>query len=217
MQEETGRSGINCEACDGSGYVYADPIAIQAHIAQFEKSTKIYEKFGMWLDGKCSITVVPEHRLGFRDSLEMRDSVMNFSEVLQKGDRKGIRSKLPDGVDSARYRILSMTRIIVMSGSSPVYLEEEIDFRITEDGWIEWLNSRVASGESYSVRYEFHPVWVVGHYPHSTRDDTSGKKTERGVDNIVSLPLQCAAYLDFLLDANNRNGRMAPVTGSLIS
>ena len=216
--EDTGRARINCTYCDGSGYNYVDPIAIQSHMAQFEKTTKIFEKFGMWMEGKCSVTVFPEHRLGFRDSLEMRDSVMNFTEILTKGDRKGIRSVLPTGHDSARYRIVSVTRLSAWSGTAPVYLECGPHFTVSDDGWIAWTalgDSVVTAGTRISVRYEFHPVWIINSFPHSTRDDTTGRKSPKGVDRIVSHPLNAAAYLDFILDVNLPKDTVAPVTGGV--
>ncbi len=212
----SGRSEINCLPCGGSGYMYVEPITIQAHMAQFEKSTKIYEKFGMWLEGKCSVTTYPEHRLGFRDSLEMRDSVMNFNEILTKANRKGIRSVLPTGHDSARYRIVSVTNLVMMSTGVPVYLECGVHFNVSDDGWIAWTaagDSLISDGTAFTLRYEFHPVWIVNSFPHSTRDDTSGRKSEKGVDRIISHPINGACYLDFLLDSNLPADTVAPVTG----
>lgn len=218
MDDTTNQAAINCTLCDGSGFYYIDPLAIQAHMVQFDKGTRIFEKFSMWLDGKCSVTVLPEHRLGFRDSLEMRDSVSTFNEVLTKGNRRGIRSVLPMNTDTARYRILDVTRIVVWIGSEAVFLERDVHYRLTKDGWIEWTavgHALVPDGTKISLRYEFHPVWVIQSVPHSLRDDTSGRKSAKNVDRIISHPIQGAAYLDFVLDANLPKDVVAPVTGGL--
>lgn len=199
---------INCDQCDGSGFFYVDAALIQAHMVSFDAKTRLFEKIGAWLEGSCSVTVEPDHRLGFRDSLQMRDSVMVFDEILTKGNRRGIRSKLPTGRDSARYRIVEMTRAVVKIAGEVSALEEGKHFTI-DRGWIRWTaegDTLVAAGSTVSVRYTFHPVWIVVSHPHATRDDNSGRKST--VDRILSLPVQGAAKLDFLLDIN------APVTGT---
>ena len=180
-------------------------------MAMFDKNTSIFERFGMWMDGATQATVEPKYRLGFRDSLEMRDSVMDFNELLKKGNRRGIRSKLPAGVDSARYRIVSMTRLLFQNAAKTmVYLEDGYHFRIDRNGWIEWLSpgaDLVPDGTWLTARYDFHPVYLVMSNPHATRDDVSGFKTD--TNKVISLPIQAAMKLDFLVDVNTP----APVTG----
>lgn len=199
---------INCEQCDGSGFFYIDAKHIQAHMVAFDSKTRLFEKMGVWIEGTCSVTVEPEHRLGHRDSLQMRDSVMAFDEILTKGNRRGVRSKLPSGRDSARYRIAELTRAVVKRNGVMVPLEESRHFTV-DRGWIQWTaegDALVPAGASVSVRYAYHPVWIIVSHPHATRDDTSGRKSV--IDRVISLPVQGAAKLDFLLDIN------APVTGT---
>ncbi len=214
--EQTGQAQINCENCDGSGFYYIDALKIQALMFNQDKHTKLYEKFGMWLQGETSVTVEPENRLGYRDSLELRDSVMTFTELIKKNNRRGARSKLPAGYDSARYRIVSMTRMMLATGlstsgcASTVSLECDKHFTISDDGWIKWTadgNTLVPDGHVLSVRYEFHPVWIVESFPHAMRDDISGRKTDKS--RVIGHPLQAAAKLDYLLDVNTP----APTTG----
>ncbi|MDQ3171500.1 MAG: hypothetical protein M3Q55_15305 [Acidobacteriota bacterium] len=199
---------INCEQCDGSGFFYIDAVRIQAHMVSFDAKTRLSEKIGIWLDGSCSVTVEPEYRLGFRDSLQMRDSVMVFDEVLTKGNRRGIRSKLPARRDSARYRIVELTRAVVKISGQMIPLIDGVHY-VIDRGWIHWTltgDELVATGSAVSVRYTFHPVFIIVSHPHATRDDVSGRKST--VDRAISLPVQGAAKLDFLLDIN------APVTGT---
>lgn len=207
---DTGQPLLDCNDCDGSGYIYIDPHNIQAHMVSFDKNTRIYEKFGMWLAGNVMVTVMPQYRLGFRDSIEMRDAIMSFNELLKKGNRRGKRSKLPDNMDSARYRIDSVTRLayIPTGGDSFVLLEPGHHFEVSSDGWIHWLaagNSTIPDGATYSVLYDFHPVFQVVSHPHATRDDVRGTKVPK--DTAYALPIQAAAQLDYLIDIN------APVTG----
>jgi len=212
LNEDTGQASLVCTDCDGSGYLYIDPVDIRAHMAQFDKSTKIYEKFGLWQEGSVSVTVEPKYRLGYRDSIEMKDSLMSFNELLKKNNRRGIRSKLPAGVDSARYRITNLTKMIYRDVASGliIALEGGTHFTVTKDGWIEWTasgNTQVPAGTFLSVHYDFHPVFLIESWPHATRDDVSGRKST--TPRVISLPLQAMGKLDFLTDVN------APVTGAV--
>lgn len=197
----TGQVEIDCNDCDGSGYVYLDPIDIQAHMVSFDKSMKLYEKFGLWQEGNVSITVEPQYRLGYRDSITMKDSLMSFNEILKKNNRRGFRSTLPSNVDCARYRIVNLTRIAAQLDGANVLLSPD-DYSIDKNGWIEWTrtgNRRIPEGTNLSVLYDFHPIFIVVSWPHASRDDTSGRKS-KGSAKVISLPIQAMAKLDFIVN-----------------
>jgi hypothetical protein len=203
LNETTNQADIACIECDGSGYVDVDPLPIRAHMAMFDANTKIYEKFGMWLEGTTAITVEPQYRLHHHDSIECKDSIMPFNELLKKGNRRGSRSKLPSGVDSARYRIVSVTRAMIQQGSTFVTLERQIHFDIDRNGWIKWTprgTLSVPDGTVISLLYDFHPLYRVVSHPHVTRDDVTGLRVAK--DKVVSLPLQAALKLEYLVDVN---------------
>jgi len=209
--ETTGQAEVNCFDCEGSGYVYVDPVEIQASMLGFDRNPKIYERFGLWLDGSSSITVLPQHRLHHWDSIEMLDSIMSFGELIKKNNRRGRRSKLPDGVDSARYRIINLTKLMFKAeGGGFVSLELGYHFEIEDNGWIKWRepgNRTVEDGTFLSVLYDFHPIWIVISHPHALRDDRSGRTPEgKGAvpDQVNALPIQALCRLDYLLtDANS--------------
>jgi len=213
LNEITSQSEINCTECDGSGFFYTSPVEIRAHMAAFDKDTKLFEKFGMWQEGGVSVTCQAKYRLGYRDSLELRDSVMSFAELLKKGNRRGIRGKLPASKDSGRYRIANMTKLLFRDKAKVTQsLVENEDFKIDENGWIEWTgigNRRVPDNTVLSALYDFHPVFIVVSFPHVVRDDVSGRKV-LGKSKAISLPIQAMAKLDFLVDVNTP----APTTGS---
>lgn len=209
---ETEQVSLTCTVCDGSGYYYVDPHEIQAIITKMDSKRGIYRQPGMWLEGSANATVEPQYRIGYRDSLEMKDSIMTFNEYIQKGNRRGIRAKLPDGVDSARYRIVNMTAMVYkdVSLDTIVRLQESVHYEITDDGWIKWLyeGEKIADGTTISIHYDFHPVWIVISHPYSIRDTLSGFKTDK--QTVKPLPIQGMVQLDYLIDVNEP----APVTGS---
>jgi hypothetical protein len=205
LNETTGQALLGCSTCDGSGYFFVDPLPIRAHMAAFDRNTKIYEKMGMWIEGATSVTVEPQYRLHYRDRIEMLDSLMPFNELLLKGNRRGIRSKLPSGVDSARYRIVNVTKLAFKPTptSDPVTLELGFHYEVSDDGWVRWLtagDNTISDGTRFSVLYDFHPIYQVISHPHVLRDDVRGKK--QPADTAYSLPVQAACKLDFLIDIN---------------
>ncbi len=213
LNDTTGQAALDCTDCDGSGYVYVDPHEIQALMFDQDKRSKIYERFGMWVEGATTVTAEPQYRLGYRDSLELLDSVMSHSELIKKANRRGIRSKLPDGVESARYRIVNATKLMYRPAgtTSMVSLESGVHFSVTDDGWVKWTltgDALVPDNTYLSLHYDFHPVYLVVSHPHAMRDDVVRTKTG-GKDNVVSLPINAAAKLDYLVDVNNP----APTTG----
>ena len=203
---ETDQAQLDCEDCGGSGYVYVQPQRIQVVMARFDKKTNIFEKFGLFQSGSVIVTSLPEHRPGYRDSFEMRDDVMPMNELLVKGNRRGRRRTLPAGVDSARFRIVSVASVLYKCRSGElVFLEENLHFTITPEGWIRWTptgDRTIPEGARFSIHYDYRPIFIVDSWMHIVRNDTSGRGTQKGQSKVVALPVQVSAKLDFLVDVN---------------
>lgn len=197
---ESQQPRVNCRICDSSGFIYVEPRVIQGVMMGLEKRKDIYRNLGEWLEGSAMVTVEPEHKLGFKDSLEMQHSLMAFNEWITKGNRRGIRADLPKGVDVARYRIARILHLLYEVDERPVALSEGVHFEITEQGWIRWLSpaAGIPDGTLFSINYEFHPIWLVITHPHSVRDTVS--KYKRPDFTVQSLPIQATVKLDYLLD-----------------
>lgn len=211
FKEDLQQPDPNCARCDGSGYFYVDPIAIQAVILSVDQKMNMLERQGAWLSGRSMITVDADHRIGYRDSLQMRDSIMSFDEYLKKGNRRGIRAQLPAGKDSARYRIVNVTYLLYLDKANKVHeLKEKQHFVIDGNGWIEWLtagNKLVADAAMVSIRYEYHPAYVIESHPHAIRDDFESKKTGAS-SQVTSLPLQAVALLDYLVNDTPKESKL---------
>jgi hypothetical protein len=213
IQPTTGQARVDCPNCDTSGFIYVDNMDIRALMLAFEKSTRIYEKFGLWVSGEVAVTVEHVYRLGYRDSLEMIDEMMNFNEVIQKGDRHGRRSVLENGIDTARYRIQNLTKVVTCDSSNNIVaLDVGYHLEVNEHGQIVWRapgKKIVNDGQFISLHYDFHPVYIVISHPHVIRSDMRGTKVPN--ETVTPLPLQVGAQLDFLSN-ENPNVRL-PVTG----
>jgi len=203
---ETEQSRVRgaCDICDGSGYFYIDPHEIQAIMTGLTKTTDIYRKPGRWTSGQSQVTVEPQYRIGYRDSIEMLDSVSTFNEWITKGNRRGIRSKLPAGVDAARFRIVRVSALMYADANlTPVRLEPDFHFKIQKDGWIEWTNegNKIPNETLFSIHYEFRPVYVVTSHPHAVRDTVTSQKKKN--PTVINLPIQGSVQLDYLFDVNS--------------
>lgn len=211
ITDASGQPEVNCPACDSSGWLYVDPIHIQAHMLSFDKSVRSFEKIGMWLEGSTSVTTLPQHRLGYRDSLELRDLLMSHAETFKKGNRRGFRSFLAQGTDCARYRVVDVEHMQVLTTERvPVSLELGVHYELTPEGWIRWLskgNALVPDDKLVSIRYCFRPVYVVESHPHAVRDDLTQAKST--ADTAIALPIQAVARLDYLVQQ-----KPLPSTGS---
>lgn len=208
--EETDQPRPDCEQCDGSGFFYIEPVQIHALMTNLEKKKDIYRNLGEWLTGSSMATTEPQNRMGYRDSLEMVHSVMTFNEWIEKGNRRGVRSKLPAGKDVARYRIVNPLHLYWMEDNQLRLLEQGAQYRIDDNGWIEWVGTgrSIPDGTIISVNYEFHPVWIVMTHPHAVRDTLVRIKNPE--QTVTPLPVQAAVKLDYLF-----SDVVMPVTGIL--
>lgn len=211
---EMGREDMSCALCNGSGFFYVDPIEIQALFtggrgARYRTGD---EKQGAVQTMDRNVTVRPNHRIGHWDSLTMHDSVTQFAEAITKGNRRGVKRKLPDGVDSCRYRVADIEAMMYReTATSPLMaLQRNVHYQITDEGWIEWKGQgrAIPEGALITVRYLFHPVWIITDHPYASRDVTTALK--RAGSTTASLPIQARAVLDFLLDEQRGPGSNAP-------
>lgn len=202
VSPESDQARVDCANCDSSGFIYVEPIEIQAHINGLEAKKGIYRNLGEWLTGLATVSVGGDIRLGYMDRLAMTHSIMGYNEWIKKGNRRGVRSTLPPNRDACRYKIVRMMHLVwePVENEPPVMLEQGIDFKITEEGWVEWLKARsIPDGTVFTAHYEFHPIWVVVTNPHVVRDTVT--RTHEPAPTARSLPLTAAVKLDYLIDS----------------
>ena len=208
--EATGQARTDCRNCDSSGFLYVDPIAIQALIMSFDKQTRLYEKFALWQTGEASLTMQANYRMGYRDSIELIDDVACFNEIIKKGNRRGRLQDLPANTDACRYRMAAIAKVISVDGDKVISAEHGLHYELNEHGHIRWTaagNKLIALGAYVSIHYDHHPVYLVNSHPHMMRSDIKGTKEPREV--AQPLPLQVGIQLDFLAESQS----LLPTTG----
>lgn len=215
---KTNQAALNCDDCGGSGYQYIDPTLIQAVMTRFDRKDDVYKHGGHFFSGTAKATTEPQHRLGYRDSLELRDSVITYNEYIFKNNREGLRQRLPHWdkrkVDSARYKVVRPIAMIFKDSSGESRrVEEGTEFCITEDGWIEWTpagDRLIPDGTAISFNYEIRPVYIVTSHSNLLRNTLTLRK--RSAPTVEALPVQVDVMLDYL-DTSTENA--APVTGGV--
>lgn len=202
FKKELQQADPNCAFCDGSSFYYVDPITIRALVLSVDKRMKLYEKMGTWLQGTAAITCEQRYRLGHRDAIRLRDAIMSFDEIIFRNNRRGKRSQLETNHDAARYRIVHMTFALYLSTTGAIVeLAEGEHYELTTDGQIKWLSAGkiVPAGAAVSLRYEFHPIYLIESYPHAIRQEITTKKSAGAPRSVVALPLQSVGQLDYLI------------------
>ena len=198
---DSGQANMSCSECDGGGFVYIDEMEIQIVMMSHDKKVSLYEKFGLWQSGSAQVTTYARHRPAYRDAIEMVDAIMVRTELIKKGDRRGIKQGLPADTDAARYKIKSISAILTTdSFGNTARLEEGTDFTIGADGLLHWTpagNIKAPDGNILSLRYDYSPVYLVQSWPHALRDFVGNRKST--VDKIESLPVSAMVQLDFIV------------------
>jgi len=184
---------LNCTLCDGTGFLFDSGKVIKALMTSISLK-QTFASFGRFDIGMAIITVEPEHKFSWWDSIELRknkcgdDVTIRYSEVLQRG-----KNTL---VDKTKYQGVSAVRLVDASG---VDYTADVDFKFTTDSKISWdvLNgSHPATGVFYSLSYLCHPRYVILDLAHQFRNARSRSADTKG---LIEFPVQGIGKLDFLI------------------
>lgn len=222
---QTEQPDPTCDLCDGDGELlflpemgletaetdkHGNPIeisddrlsvGIDALMSGLTRDPQIFERFGAWVFGTVAVSTQAGNELGWRDRLEMRDTTINWMQLV-KADGAGV-IKIGTRLERLRYRALSVTLL----RSLTTVFRQPGDYSINGLGQVEWANAAVtpAEGTILTVHYKVHPVYRVLDHPHAIRD-TKVRIKARAADKAAQhrmLPTQCMAKLDFLADSEN--------------
>lgn len=210
--EQTENPDPNCPLCKGRRWIYfggnteqdlseyvftniqkkivddAGAMVIKGLITGIGSQADPWERMGSWVSGTMNLTVRHENKLAYYDKLTILDSEIGYSEILEADGTQYL---------SARYL---MTGINYLRSVSTVFIPDT-DYRLLDDGRIQWIATPPASGTRLAVHYLCHPTFLVIEHPHVIRTTqqlfkTSTPKTPLG--DPRSLPIQTLMRYDFL-------------------
>ncbi len=173
-----------CKLCDGSGYVFFEPIntimVIQS--ASLEQNYYIQGRFD---SGTATITALPENKISYWDRIVLPNTVMRYTDLVFR--RVGTLT------DPVRYSVVELLRV----QSGPQVFEIGKDFKL-KDGQIVWTKNakrRPADGVSYSILGNRNPVYLVMDMLNPHRQVRNFSES----DGMRDMPLRATVKLDFLI------------------
>lgn len=188
-QTPTQENLSTCPECFGLGFIHHDPQEIQAVVLAASKNPVFYQLYGEHAKGMAMVTVLPEHMPKSWDRFTVLDSVHAVSEPIR--ERTGAKERLRYPVASADLELgedYDQT-VRTMTPWNGVYirranasgqlvtetLTQDIDYRITDEGELEWLSG---SGEYATGEFvgEAEPFTVI----------PAGTRFEAGILTFVS-------------------------------
>jgi hypothetical protein len=155
-------------------------------------------KEGTWLSGSATLSVRSDVELGYWDRLVMVDAVMPYDQMIVRGTS----STLAVGRDESTQLRYPIVKLLDCRSTTARY-RERADYTLDLlQGTLTWLPGKgPANGIRYSLRYHFHPRWIIQDLPRATVGHRFPPKEFglRGVNHFGQLPQRAAVKLDFLL------------------
>lgn len=208
------QNNITCPVCNGAGRIFHSPELIQAIMTKptiaVGTSDQKNMEYGLYQDSYSNFTIEPEHFISFGDRLTLRDSLMIFKEVIERGNTL---------IDSTAHPIrkynfetqtgpveLGVLYLHVADANGLTIpneiLEEGVDFEITADGNIDWTICDAAKlpdeGQRLSITYYTNPSYIVVKIPYIIRDTVNLKYDPNTNNDPKHLLTQVTAKLQFM-------------------
>lgn len=203
---DVGESNPDCEVCKGRGYLFHSEQEIVAQITSADSNPDRFSDYGELAEGMISLTTFPEHRLNLGDRITLKTSVMRTREThkyttysLEPESQTRYPIKLRE-LDLESGPITLGVLDLHVAGADGVATAagkkiEGVDFTVTEEGKIAWINPPEVDG-FWSISYYATPRYLVHRLPHPYRD--TRVKVKRPTVRFTSLPINAHCKLEFL-------------------
>ena len=185
---------INCNLCDGSGFIYYDEKEIRA-LAQSIGVQHVFRAEGRFDMGTMMITTPAEVEASLWDKMKLIDSFTRYRENLKR-----ITTGL---IDRPRYDILKVNQL---RSRDTIFICGQ-HFKIT-NGQIEWLSlTTIPVGTVYSLDYTHHPVYILIDGANVIRDARTKDNAFSTDETYNLLPKRFMAKQDFILRDESKDVR----------
>ena len=200
---DAGKSNPDCPTCDGRGYFFHSKQEVVAQITSAVSDPDRFRDYGEMASGMISLTTYPENRLNLGDRITLTKSVMRTDESHKYRGENPSSTRYPIKVRELDLESgpldLGVLNIWVADAAGVADLSGEkvegVDFNITAEGKIEWINPPDADG-FWSISYYATPRYLVERLPHPYRDTYIERK--QVTPKFTSLPVNAHCKLEFL-------------------
>ncbi len=178
----------DCPECSGTGYIYVATQDVKALVNDASSDKRFLQAFGELAFGAVRLSLLPEHLPAWRDRFVDLDGARIYQELPKIREetieqptypiltREMLVGQVADPTLAERREIGIV--VVRKADADGVLITGElvqgIDFNVTTDGAIEWLDASVgigppAVGESYALTYTCLPSYIVRSHPHLYR------------------------------------------------
>lgn len=188
-----------CKNCQGTGWVFINPVETKAVLQSINKSTR-YKEWSVELVGTVSVTVENRFQLSYMDKLVVTGaSILEVENVLVKKHGTQLYS-------TTIYPMLKVDYIFLFKSVNEklVPLVLGTDYTISQNKLL-YLGSGVKEGDSVSLRYSHFLQYNVIDLNHDVRNSTYQDDKLKETQN--PLPISAIARkTHYIMDALNFEG-----------
>lgn len=182
---------IDCELCNGSGFIDLEPICTDAFI-QNQDLEKIPQVEGLVDGNSVAMTFPSGIELQYFTRIDLVDYTDIFFQRLLRGENQA---------DVLKYKACRINLVVDYDG---VRYHQGLDFDINVDGNISWkVGLGPAEGKIYSIHYETHVQFRAVRAMHVNRFSQYKRNNEV---EFVKYPEQWVCTKEFLVKRRNLAG-----------
>lgn len=211
---QTDQPDPTCTICRGDGWRYVHPYpenypeycAADGAVSDYQgmpirglvqgmSMNYQQDQAGLWAQASAEVTVKGDIRLGHYDRIIMEDTEVLFDQTLLR-QRDATVTIGRNTNTQLRYPIVEVHALHTETARYRI----RTDFTIDGSGQLVWVTGRgPAIGTIFSIRYTFHPIWIVYGFP-LIAAGTRRKKRDTGdaEDPYGPLPQTARMVLDFV-------------------
>jgi hypothetical protein len=193
-----GQALATCNNCLGTGWVFANRIETRIAV-QGMKADVRYENWSRETTGMARISARAVDKLAFMDRIILREVEGYYNEILR------VKPLLTDLVAYLEYPLILMEDIMLfISDTSPlVHLEEKIDYTVSGENKISFLNPSINQDSVLTARYRH---YVTYHIIEMNRDimKVRTKDCSSSDEDLKEMPINGIARKAHYLFDNNK-------------
>ena len=213
---QTDQPDPTCVVCRGDGWRYVHPfpedfpeycgadgtlgdydgMPIRGLIPEMSLDFAAQDQAGVWYKAGGTVTVKGQVRLGHWDRLIMKDSELFFDQTITAPGLGGTVTIGRNTETQIRYPLVDVLALHTLTTRYRL----RTDFSLDDAGQLVFVAGRgPAAGEKFSLKYSFHPIWIVTGFPRAV---SGSRRRQRDSgdwgEEYEPLPQTASIMLDFV-------------------